>query len=146
MIRVPVLLFLIASISGCAAVAPFVQTYNEIGVSSGDRQALLDGAVKDFNSALYWGNMSQAVALSTEQGQPSLKQEMRRRKKEERVVESQVELVDFDESSHNADVEVLVKFYKVPFYVVNERIERQKWTFELGSGWKFVSLETVEEG
>ena len=140
-----VVTFALSSLQGCVALVPIVKSYSEIGVTEGDRMALLEEKVDTFNDAMYWGKMQRALEMSDKTNHDSLRRELRRRKKEERVVETEIEFVDFSEEAYKANVDVLVKYFKVPFYVVNERLERQEWEFETGMGWKFVKLEQVAE-
>ncbi|MCB0334416.1 MAG: hypothetical protein KDD55_13005 [Bdellovibrionales bacterium] len=126
--------------------APLIQSYKQIGVSESDRQQLLQDSVKDFQRALYWGQAGEAVALTEEASQEELRKLIRTSRKSEKIVESKVDYVEFGDESMDAEVEVVVKYYKVPFYVVNERTERQKWNFSYSSGWKYVSREIVDNG
>lgn len=144
-LRVVFVLGLLACLQGCV-LAPLIQSYKQIGVSESDRQQLLQDSVKDFQRALYWGQAGEAVALTEEASQEELRKLIRTSRKSEKIVESKVDYVEFGDESMDAEVEVVVKYYKVPFYVVNERTERQKWNFSYSSGWKYVSREIVDNG
>ncbi len=140
-----VLVLLVASLQGCV-LAPLIQSYKQIGVSESDRQRLLQDSVNNFQRALYWGQAGEAIALTEDGSQEELRRLIRDSRKSEKIVESKVDFVEYGQDSMDADVEVVVKYYKVPFYVVNERIERQKWNFSYSSGWRYVSREVVDDG
>ena len=131
---------------GCVAFAPLIKTYSEIGVSREDRVRLLESNVNEFHDAVYWGRSQTALSLAKEESRNELRQLIRSiRKSKQKIVESKIEFVDFDEDAYEAEVEVLVKYYEEPYYIVRDRTEKQKWEFETASGWKFVTLEDSTE-
>lgn len=144
-IRILILLWIVSAFSGCVVLAPLIQSYKETGISEGDRKQLLSQSVKEFNEALFWGRVDTALALADASVHDQLRKEVRKKRKSERLVESNIEYVDFKDGARKADVDVLVRFFKVPVYIVKERIERQRWIFALGSGWKLSGREVIEE-
>lgn len=141
--RVAILVSISAFVSGCVALAPVMQTYSQIGVSEGDRMRLLDTSLSEFSNAVYWGNANKALTFASDQAKEDLKNHIRQASKQEKVVETEVEFVDYDDDVYAAEVDVLVKYYKVPQYVVKERRERQFWQFSVASGWEYHGRKDV---
>jgi hypothetical protein len=48
--------------------------------------------------------------------------------------------VTFGDGSWTADVDVVIKSYQAPYYVVNEHTERQTWKFSLSDGWRLAAI------
>lgn len=144
--RVAVGLFAMAmmtSLSGCILV-PFIQAFKEVGATEGDRMTLLNQDVKKFNAAIVWGNHTEAAAFVAPESQLTITAQFKDSNEEERIVDSKVTNVVWNDSARGALVEVKTKFYRVPVYVVNTRVEDQRWTWTGGS-WKLVE-RTLREG
>jgi hypothetical protein len=130
-------------LSGCVLV-PFIQAFKEVGATEGDRMALLDKEIKGFNSAIVWGNHTEAASYVASESQLKLASQFKDTTEEERIVDTKVTNVVWGDGAREATVQVKTKFYRVPVYVVNTRVEEQKWTWSTGS-WKLVD-RTVREG
>lgn len=133
------------ALNGCF-LAPAIDSFNKLGVTESDRQALLAERLKNFSDALYWGQPGEALAFVAAQSRAELEPELRRIQKQEKIVESKIEGVGFSESGYKAKVDVVVRYFRVPFYVVNERAETQNWEFGLSGGWQLVSREQRAQG
>lgn len=132
-----------ATLSGCVLV-PFIQAFKEVGATEGDRMALLDKEIKGFNSAIVWGNHTEAASYVAPESQLKLASQFKDTTEEERIVDTKVTNVAWGDGAREATVQVKTKFYRVPVYIVNTRMEEQKWTWSTGS-WKLVD-RTVREG
>lgn len=119
---------------GCF-LAPAIDSFNKLGVTESDRKALLGERIHRFRDALYWGEPGEAIAFVLPQSRQMLEPAFRRIRKEEKIVDSRLESVEFLENGYKADVEMIVKYYRVPYYVVNERTEKQVWEFNMSDGW-----------
>jgi hypothetical protein len=136
--------------SGCELMVPFFNMYHESGVSEADRKLLLKPQVKAFVDALRTNDIDKALMCIDDEHpevREALLQDLKRARRKEVVVSSETELVLFSDTSHKAAVEVLVKYYEIPYYIVNEREEKQDWVFTLHNKWKLVSLriEKIKE-
>lgn len=131
------------ALSGCVLV-PFIQAFKEVGATEGDRMTLLNEDVKKFNAAVVWGNHTEAASFIAPESQLKLTSQFKDTTEEERIVDSKVSNVVWSDSARGAVVEVKTKFYRIPVYVVNTRIEEQRWTWSQGS-WKLVD-RTLSEG
>lgn len=130
--------------SGCFLV-PAIDSFSQMGVRSSDRERLLSEDIKKFQDALYWGEPQQALRYVSEKSQADVVENLKSRKREERVVESRIDSIDFQDDSYSADVEVTERYYHIPYYMVNNRLRKQRWEFSLTSGWKIISQSSQEK-
>lgn len=128
-------LLLLCTLSGCF-LAPIIEGVSEMGATPSDREKLLAKDIKKFNEALYWGNPGRALAYTDDVARMTVSDQIKARRDTERIVESKVSNMEFEPSSYKANVEIQVKYYKIPYYLVTERTEVQDWEFFVGSGWK----------
>jgi hypothetical protein len=123
--------------------APVIQEIQGFGIGPEDRQNKLSEDSRTFLDALYWKRAGMVLDYAKPEFRDELKSILRGRSSDERVVESRVDFIDFDEESYAAEVEVVVRYYTVPYYVVEERREIHNWLFTLTSGWKIAKIRTV---
>ena len=130
-------------LNGCAAV-PIISGLRELGVSADARQELLRNELRSFNRAFQAGKTEAVlgyVAKESEDLRLMLRDQMRNTRGKERVVEYEIDFIDFSEGAWEADVETTVRYFQVPYYIVKDRFEKQKWRFNASDGWKLVSRE-----
>ncbi|RIL09174.1 MAG: hypothetical protein DCC75_07170 [Proteobacteria bacterium] len=133
-------------LSSCI-LAPAMDSFQKAGFTQADRARLLVQDVKKFHEALYWGDPGKAMSYVAEEGLPSVSQAIKdSRRNNERVIDSRIDYTDYTDGGYGAKVDVVVKYYKVPYYTVNERFETQTWEFSLVSGWKLVSRDIQAKG
>ena len=130
------------NLTGCF-LAPAISSMKEAGLTEADRMTRLSKDIKIFQDALYWGDQNTALAYVLPDNFESFQQTIRASKKNERIVESKVESANFTEDAYAATVEITVRSYRVPYYVVQDRLERQQWKFTLADGWKIASREVL---
>ena len=63
-----------------------------------------------------------------------------------RLVDARIERIDFSSDAYKAGVEVQIRYYEVPFYVVRSRHETEQWAFSLSDGWKVEQREVKDDG
>ncbi len=136
MIRIFVTIFLIC-LSSCIF-APSLDSIHKAGFTKSDRMQILGAEVKSFHDALFWGHVNDAIVYADQDLRSQIATEIRNRTANERIVESSVELVDFTEDGYEAAVEVGVRYFKIPQYVVNKRVEKERWRFTVVNGWKII--------
>ena len=134
---------LVVSASGCILV-PFVQAFKEVGATEGDRMALLPEQIKKFNAAVVFGNRMEAMSCVSTDSQGKVGSELKDNTEEERIVDSKVNNVVWADNARQATVEMKVKYFKVPVYVVNTRVEEQRWAFNVGEGWKLTDRIVID--
>jgi len=133
-------LFLFATLlSGCAIASSIIDSYKKVGVTESDRIGLLEEHVKEFHQGIYWNKPEYALKYTAPEGRQVVLNKIKAKKNSERIVSSEVSGVEFTNEAYDADVEVSVKFYKIPRYIVEERTEKERWHFSTPFGWKFIS-------
>jgi hypothetical protein len=131
---IPLALCLAMTFSGCLIAAPFIDAFKKMGATESDRQELLQARLKHFADALYWGK-GEAQLFVDESAPDELKRSLSTIRENQRVVESKIRSVVYRDGATEADADVVVRYYKVPYYVVQNRYERQTWKFSHTSGW-----------
>jgi hypothetical protein len=137
------LIGLLLSSSGCI-LAPAIDSISKVGIRAADRENLFQKEFQKFHEARYWSDPLTATAFCVEAERVNCGNNFRKSAKNERVIESNIDSVEFVDESYTAIVEVRVKAYEIPYYVVKERIEKQRWTFTLTNGWKLEKYENVK--
>lgn len=141
---VAALLAVCVSLSGCILV-PFIDSFKESGVAESDRVRLFDKQIRQYNYALADGRSGRLLAFVEPESKESLRPQFRNLFKDQKIVDTRVDMVDFEEESYVANVDLEIRYFKVPQYVVQSRIEQQQWKFTLGSGWQLVSIKDSNE-
>ena len=139
-----ILSLIVLAISSCVLV-PVIDSVKKAGLTEGDRQALLGKRVKAFHESLYWGSTDDALLFVEDESKEDVAQKLDGIGDSEKVIETKVKTVNFEDNSFTAKVSLTVRSYKVPYYVVNDRHEKQTWIFSLTDGWKLKSLEVVKK-
>ncbi len=140
-------LFVLFCLPGCAVV-PVISGLREMGVSADARQELLRKDLRAFYNAVQTGRTAAAlqfVAKDSPEVREQLLQELRSAHGKQRVVEGEVDYIDFGEDSRTADVDMRVRYFKIPYYIVKERTERVKWQWYASAGWRLVAREVIED-
>lgn len=127
-------LALVVAMNGCIFV-PAIDSFKKLGISRSDRINLLGGRVREYFEAISWQDGNRATALIVPEQRSTLGAKISKLAREEKLVDHTVESTDFDDSAEEATVMVLVRSYKVPYYTVNDRHERQIWKFNIADGW-----------
>ncbi len=130
-------LVLVFSTTGCIFM-PIINGFREMGATADSRRELLQKKIRAFNLAIKDSDMSLAMACidrDDEEFRERVRNEIRKSKSKEKIVDAEIEYVEFDDDTYKADVEVRIKYYNVPFFVVNEKIEKTKWEFYSREWW-----------
>lgn len=121
--------------------APIIQGFQESGATPSSREQLLAKDVKRFTEAVFWGNTRQALKYVDPALSPDLSAELAKYQGNRRLVEGKLIDIRFSESSFQAEVDLLMRYYEVPVYVVKESNETQEWKYSFTDGWKIVARE-----
>ena len=143
-LRLILLATVIASLGGCVILAPFIQAWKNVGATPGDRMALLGQRLKRFGEALYWGK-GEAVLYIDSEASSDVRKSLTMQREDIRVVESKVKNIEYENDTFTANVEFQVKFYRIPFYIVTDTIEKQVWKFHIGDNWYLQERELSKE-
>jgi hypothetical protein len=131
-------------LNGCIAV-PFIAGYKEMGFSKEDRMRLFEEELKNYSHALSDGRPSKLASFVPDTKQNSFRRDVRAMLKERKIVDSKIDLVEFDKNADTAEAEIIVRYYRIPQYIVKEEYESHKWQFSVSDGWKLISREVEQE-
>lgn len=129
------------SLSGCVVIAPFIDGFKKMGATPADRRGLFNQSIKAFGDSLYWAKGETGMFVHPD-ADPKLRKKLNEVNEDIRIIETKVKNLEFDDGSHEANLDVIVKYYKVGHNIVTERKEHQVWKFSMSSGWQLFSLET----
>ena len=121
---------------------PAIDSIKKAGITENDRKQLLAVEVKKFHDAINWSNPHEAMSYVDAQSLDTLGPRLRESAENEKIFETKVKNIVFEDDAYAASVEVSTRLYKVPVYVVHDRLENEKWRFSLSDGWKI--LEKTE--
>jgi len=129
--------------SGCILV-PFLQAFKETGATPADRRALLEPETKKFSDAMLMGRKMRALSLVLPESRETINDQIKEIGEGERVVEAKVDDIQWDDDAWKATVFIKIKYYKVPYYIVESRIDQQQWEFSMSDGWKLREMTVIE--
>ncbi len=139
-----VLIILTLCLSGCF-LTPLVDSFQKSGLNSEARKSLFPKTFKAFYNEVVSQRFLNFDDYLVEENQFELVKILRDSRKIEKIVGGKLDFVDFDKNARIATADVIVENYKVPSYIVNERVERQIWVFTGPSaGWQLKSIEMME--
>lgn len=131
-------------LNGCLLV-PFIDSFKESGIQESDRVRLFDKQIRQYKYALMDGRSGGMLKFVQREQFPEMRKTYRDMFNGQKIVDSKVDYVDFEDESHIAKVDLEVSYFRVPQYVVQSRIESQTWKFEVGTGWKLESIDEMGE-
>lgn len=131
-------------VSGCIILAPFIQAWKNVGATEADRMALLTQRLKHFGEALYW-NRGEAALYVDKEADAEVRKTLTMERENIRIVESRVKNIEYSKDVFTADVEFLVRYYRIPFYIVTDTTEKQVWKFHVGDHWYLQKRELSKE-
>jgi len=141
-IKIKLLVLVLLILPGCILV-PAMDSVRRAGLTESSRQGLLPESLKKFNEAMQWGNPQEALGYVDDANQEGIALQLQDLAEQEKVVEAKIVGIDFKENAFKAIVNVTVRAYKVPFYVVKDRKEKQTWRFSVSDGWKMQTREVA---
>lgn len=136
---------LVCVLSACLFAVPIIQGFKEVGLTEADRATLLTQELKHFHHAVQDGNRMRALQYADEQFRDEFKNLLRQYSRHEKVVDTEIDFVDLADEANTAEVEIFLKYYKQPYYVVKERLIKELWKFTVSSGWKLHAFDIEDE-
>jgi hypothetical protein len=137
------LVFMIC-LSACFA-TPLIDSFHKSGLNADARKDLFPKTFKAFYNEVVGSRFLNFDEFLVEEHQFKLVKQLRESRKVEKIVGGKLDFVDFNKAANKAVADVIVEYYKVPTYIVNERIERQTWIFTgPNTGWQLKSIELAE--
>lgn len=137
------LLLSLLSVNACVLL-PVIEAVKKSGATESDRMALLSQDIKQFTDYLSWADKVGASQFVADEARAEIMKQYSDIGQSERIIESQLNDVRWEDSAHVAKVALRVKYFKVPFYVVNIRTENQEWVFAMSTGWKLKERKVEE--
>lgn len=125
-------------ISSCG----IIRSLDDIVTTSSGREGKLATTTRVFNELLFWNKVDDASAFVAPEFRRTFAREFAQKVGKEKIVDQNVIGVEFYDNTNKADVEVVVRYFEIPSYVVNTRHEKQVWKyFRLGGGWNLSGFE-----
>lgn len=137
------ILLILTAFSSCALIAGTADSVRRVGLTEGSRKSLFPPAVSRFNEALGWGDISSVLAMVTDEYKSEIRDQLLRDKDKVKVIESIVDLTEFENSAYEATVYISMKAYRVPYYVAEPFKQKQYWVFSMSDGWKLSKREAL---
>ena len=131
-------------LSGCVVLAPFIQAWKNVGASEADRIVLFNQRIKRFGEALYWSKGEAALYVDSD-ADASVRKNLTMTRENIRVVESRIKDVTYEDNAFTAQVEFVVRYYRIPYYIVLDETEKQVWKFHIGDNWYLLKREMTKE-
>lgn len=144
-IRLTILILLTISVTACQLAVPFIQGFKDVGLTEADRVQLFSKRITNFHHSLSDGNRTRLLAYAADDYKTGFRDVIRNMGRNEKVVNANVDLVDFKEASKVAEVDVLVKYFRQTDFIVKERLVRQSWSFETGADWYLTDYKVIDD-
>jgi hypothetical protein len=141
-------LVLLVNLLLCACSTRYLETVEDVIASSTARKDMLDERLSVFNHNLYWGSIDVASSYVHDDKRHDFHRQNQQRKKAERLVDFEIDSIDFNDDVRMATVQVSVRYFRIPSYIVQTRKEQQTWEYSrVNGGWLYTdSEELTEEG
>ncbi len=123
-------------LSGCS-------TMNQMTAGPADRQQLLTELLPKFHRSVYWAQFEQAAAFVTPEARAEFVSKNESARRKENLVELEIDNVEFGPEAETAQVDVVVRYFKNPTYMVESRREQETWKFTRGDGWLYHSAKDL---
>jgi hypothetical protein len=131
-------------LSSCMILAPIISSFKETGATQSDREMLFQKAIKEFHTLEATRNPEQAAVFAKSENKMAMANTFRERSLSERIVESTIGLLEYQDEARKAFVTVNKKYFRVPQYMVKERREKETWEFISSlEGWRIASIELI---
>lgn len=102
--------------------------------------------IEHFNRARYWGSSQEALGYIDAEHRVAFINTERELAAKQRIVRSEVAMVNVGETGDSAEVELEIQYFEQPTYVVKTRREKQQWKFNrFDGGWQMSQSEISEQ-
>ncbi|NMC62966.1 MAG: hypothetical protein GYA55_07330 [SAR324 cluster bacterium] len=126
--------------SGCF-LAPAIDSFKRAGLTASDRTRLLGERLKEYHEAIAWGDTDLALQYVEAEKRGEIRPIIETMSNEEKVTDTKVMSSIFDDSASNATIRIKIKSYKIPYYVVKDRIDEEEWEYSMSDGWLLKGLK-----
>lgn len=136
------LLIFCAIFSGCST----ARLEDVVRIRRGSKQTALQERLERFNRARYWGGLSESVAFVKPEYQSEFIRLERNSTDIQRIVRTDITRVELTPDGSTAEVEMVVRYFEKPTYLVKTRREGQIWSYERFAGGWLLSALAAEGG
>jgi len=116
-------------------------TLSNLTAGAQARQQMLREQSAEFHRATDRGLIDIALARVKPENRQRFIEEQQSTRKTERVVEQDVDHVEFNSNADAATISLTTRFFRQPSYVVLERQETERWIYDSVEGWMLESSE-----
>lgn len=135
---------LIASMSGCSAFSS--DNLNDALATTAGKSNRLAERVEKFHQALYWGSPQEAVAFVQESTRREMVRTFIEEKQKQKLVDISIDYITYENEGDTAIIDVRVRYYPIPAYVIVTRIDQETWSFDrFGGGWYLKDRKVGQE-
>jgi hypothetical protein len=142
--RLSITSLLASSLFGCAALNS--DNLNDIFATDGVKAKRLNERVEKFHQALYWSSAQEAAMYIDKSQRREILRTLIGEKQKQKLVDLSVDFVDLQSDGETALIDVRVRYYPIPHYVIITRVDQETWKFDrFGGGWFLTDREIGEE-
>ncbi len=136
--------FLLISASACGNQ---FSSLEQVLATDAKKEALLGVRLERFNRHVYWGGLQSASVFVSDEYRREFFREFKKRRNEEKIVDLEVDSVEFINDGNTAEVVVKTRYFNDKGnHYVRSRQERQIWQFHrMTDGWVFYGSEPMEQ-
>jgi hypothetical protein len=128
-----IILVVFVLLLGCSGKAQ-PHSIENLFVSSKGQAKQLPEVIKLFNHNLYWGSLEQAAEYIVPENRSQFVRNAKSKRETEKLVDLEIGYIDFSDNNDSATVDIKVKYYRVPNYIIETRYDQQRWSFSRYSG------------
>ena len=131
--------------SGCLIVGP-LQELSDVFASDRDKIVMFTDTVNAYRRAIHGRKIHNASAYVSDDALSDFMALHSNKRKKEKLVDYEIQDVQFADGNSEATVEVEVRYYKVPHFMIKTRVERERWEYHrLTGGWRLEAVNVPEE-
>ncbi len=117
----------------------------EVTVGREGKLELLSKRVDLFHKSVYWGKIDDAQLFALPESSSKIVDRAQLNRRVERLVDLEIESTELNEADDTASVDVRVRFFRTPSYIVKTKRQREIWAFKrFQGGWFLKSIEETE--
>lgn len=130
--------------TGCALIAGTVDSVRRAGLTDASRRSLFPAAATKFHEAISWGDIGLAISLASDDYRDELRDQLLRDKDKVKVIDTVIDLSEFEDDAFKALVFVTRRSFTVPFYIANTEKIKQTWHYSMKNGWQIQKQEFMK--
>jgi hypothetical protein len=133
------------ALTSCAFVALSFESVRRSGLTADSRKQLLPEFLSGFVEAITVTDATRALAYASEDFKPELRNRLIKNRGKIKVIDNEIVLSEFSDDARRAEITVQHKFYRIPVYIAEEKLEKQIWIYDGAGVWLIDGIEVVDE-